>query len=898
MPRTKVIYRFDEGSASLRDLLGGKGANLGEMTRLGLPVPPGFIITTEVCRRYYALGRRLPRGMWPAVVGHVRWLERTTGRGLGSPHNPLLLSVRSGAKFSMPGMMDTILNLGIYDQVTEGLARLTGDRRFALDAYRRFLQLFGSVVLGVPRDELGEVVARRKERAGVALDHELSPDDLEAVIAELGRVVRRHSQRRVPRSPWQQLRLAVEAVFASWNNPRAIEYRNYHRIPHELGTAVTVQAMVMGNLDMESGAGVLFTRNPATGDRGLFGEYLPNAQGEDVVAGTRTPMPISWLAENQPDVYRELEKATARLEQHYRDVQDVEFTVERGRLYILQTRSAQRTAIAAVRTAVAMASEGLITREEALLRVSPQQVSSLLVPQFDSEAKKEAAGAGRLLARCLGASPGAAVGRVVFDVRRAVAAGEGGEPVILVRPETSVEDVPGVMRAQGVLTGRGGMTSHAAVVARGLGKPCVLACGEMQVEPELGQFSINGHVVREQEEVSIDGASGEIFYGRINTRFPSMEEQQEVRILLSWADEVRRLGVMANADTVEDARTALALGAEGIGLCRTEHMLLHGERLALVRQALLSAAAGEAGQQAYRHALDLLESYHVQDFLGIMQVMAGRPVVIRLLDAPLHEFLPSYEELVREVARLEAAGAAGPSLEQQREMLRLVMELREVNPMLGHRGCRLGMTHGEIYQMQVRAIVTAACGLARAGVEVRPEIMVPMVADVEELRRLRQQLCQVAEDIQRQEGIKLDIRFGTMIEVPRAAVTAGDLALCADFFSFGSNDLTQMTWAFSRDDAEGKFLRRYLEEGVLGANPFVTIDRDGVGRLIAMAVQEGRRARPGLELGLCGEHGGDAESIVFCHEVGLDYVSCSPYRVPVARVVAAQAALGAAESTA
>lgn len=893
----KLIYRFEEGSGAWRDLLGGKGANLCEMTRLGLPVPPGFVITTEACRAYYARDRQLPEGLWSSVQEHIHWLESVTGKGLGRPDNPLLLSVRSGAKFSMPGMMDTVLNLGMNDEVAEGLAQLTGDRRFSLDAYRRFIQTFADVVLSVPKAELEEVMSRHRERAGVAFDYELSPEELESVIDDLQAVVRRHSHIEFPHDPWEQLLLSIQAVFDSWNNPRAIEYRNYHNLPHDLGTAVSVQAMVMGNLGMDSGSGVLFTRSPSTGDQELYGEYLPNSQGEDVVAGIRTPFSLAWLAENMPAVYQDLQEVAERLERHYRDVQDVEFTVERGQLFILQTRTAQRTPLAAVRIAVALAEEGLIAREEALRRVTPQQIASLLTPQFDSADKAEAASSGRLLARAIGASPGAAVGHIVFDAHKAVAAAEQGEPIILVRPETSADDVPAMMRVRGILTARGGITSHAAVVARGIGKPCLVACPDLNIYPEQGYCTLNGRQMSEYEEISIDGTTGEVFYGRIETRMSAFDEHNEMQTLLTWADSARRLGVMANADTVEDARMAKSLGAAGIGLLRTEHMLLHGERLRLVRQALLSAAAGKAGQQEYQQALAALEHKHVEDFVGILEVMAGQPVIIRLLDAPLHEFLPSYDDLVREVTRLEVIDATGPQLEQQRQLLRLVSDLREVNPMLGHRGCRLGLTRPEFYDMQVRAIVTAACRLARNGVDARPEIMLALIADAEELRRLRSRLCHVAEEVQEREGVRLNIPFGTMIEVPRAALVAGELAEHADFFSFGSNDLTQMAWAFSRDDAEAKFLRNYLESGLLKANPFVTIDRNGIGRLITIAVNEGRRTRPDLEIGLCGEHGGDPQSIIFCHEVGLDYVSCSPYRVPVARLVAAQAALGTVETT-
>lgn len=894
----KLIYKFEEGSATQRDLLGGKGAGLAEMTNIGLPVPPGFTITTETCRRYYELGGRLPDGLWESVVEYVHWLEGATDKQFGSPERPLLVSVRSGARFSMPGMMDTILNLGINSEVREGIAHLTNDRRFALDTHRRFLQLFASVVLGVPRPEMEAVLEQEKHKADVHQDYELTPENLEAVIAGIQEVIRGHYADGIPDDPWQQLRMAIEAVFKSWNNERAIAYREYQRIPHDLGTAVTVQTMVMGNTGMDSGSGVLFTRNPSTGEKTIFGEFAANAQGEDVVAGTHNPEPISSLAGRLPEVYQQLESTVQRLERHYRDVQDVEFTVERGRLYFLQTRAAQRTALAAVRTAVALATEGIINREEAVKRVTPAQIVNLMVPQFLRESKAEASRSGRLLATGLAASPGAAVGKAVFEAKRAAALGESGESVILVRPETNPDDVPGVLKAKGVLTARGGNSSHAAVVARGLGKPAVVACSDIDVDVDNALLRVNGTVLREGEEISIDGATGEVFAGRVETQEPKIEDQLEMQSLLSWADEFRRLGVRANADTPEDARAAALLGAEGIGLCRTEHMLLYGPRLALVRKALLASSGDEAGRQAYTEALDELERYHEGDFGEIFEIMAGKPVIVRLLDAPLHEFLPRHEDLLREVVQMEATSQTGPDLDEKRSLLRVVEDLREANPMLGHRGCRLGMTHPEFYDMQVRAITTAAANLVKNGMAVIPEIMIPLVATAEELHLLRERLLRVVEEVQQKEGVNFPVPFGSMIETPRAALTSGQIARYADFFSFGSNDLTQMSWGFSRDDAEGKFLRYYVDTGVLPANPFVTLDKDGVGRLISLSTAEGRLVRPDLEVGVCGEHGGDPESIIFCHQAGLNYVSASPYRVPVARIVAAQAALGAGEGTA
>ncbi|HLB28702.1 MAG TPA: pyruvate, phosphate dikinase, partial [Dehalococcoidia bacterium] len=915
MGKRKLVYRFPEGDARQRDLLGGKGANLCEMAALGLPVPAGFIITTEAWRAYFAQGtgrkagggpgmtgraagpggpgrsgNRLPRGLWPLIVRHLHLLEQETGRAFGSPQNPLLVSVRSGAKFSMPGMMDTVLNLGMTEAVAEGLARLLGDRRFALDTYRRFLQLFGSVVLGVPKEKFEELLAQHKARAGAAQDQELTPEELAALIADFRRLIRSHTGREAPRSPWQQLRLAVEAVFASWNGDRAVQYREYHHIPHDLGTAVTVMTMVMGNRGPGSGSGVCFTRNPATGARELYGEFLANAQGEDVVAGTRTPQKLSWLAQEMPEVYRRLEEVAARLEGHFRDAQDIEFTVEEGKLWALQTRNAQRTGPAAVRIAVEMAEEGRISRHEALRRVEPEALLQTLVARFDPKAKEGSL----LLARGFGASPGVAVGRAVFDAKKAVALSqEQQQDLILVRPETSPDDLPGILVARGLLTSRGGITSHAAVVTRGLGKPCIVGCEGLTIDMQGGCAYANGRMAREHEEISIDGETGEVFLGRIPTLEPGLE-QGEVHTLLSWADEVRRLGVRANADTPADAEQALSLGAEGIGLLRTEHMLLHGERLRLLRQVLL-ALTREAGQRRRsqgngtaisaisgegRRALARLEELHVADLREILQVMAGKPVNIRLLDAPLHEFLPRPEEI------------ANSMWEGDEDLLPLLDSLREENPMLGHRGARLGLTHPAIYEMQMRAIIVAAAALIKAGYDIRPEVMIPMISDREELRRLRLRLAEVARQVEQEVGVEVRYRFGTMIETPRATLIAGDLAQESDYFSFGSNDLTQTTWAFSRDDAERKFLNFYLEQGILSANPFVTLDQQGVGRLVALAVAEGRRAKPQLSIGICGEHGGDPGSIAFVHEVGLDYVSCSPFRVPVARLAAARAALG------
>ena len=930
--RSRYVYRFHEGSADLRDLLGGKGANLCEMARLGLPVPPGFVITTKTCRRYHENGRRAPDGLWPALRRHVREIEQAMGRHFGDPRDPLLLSVRSGSKFSMPGMMDTILNLGLNDATAEGLARATGDRRFALDSYRRFIQLFAKVALGLDPEPFEEALANARHNAGVASDAELDVAALDALVHHYLTIVRRRSGAPFPSDPWHQLRMAVEAVFNSWNNPRAVSYREHHRIPHDIYTAATVMAMVFGNSGWDSGTGVCFSRDPNAGERRLFGEYLANAQGEDVVSGARTPKPIAELAREMPAVYGQLEEYATHLERHFRDVQDIEFTVERGRLYILQTRAAKRTAAAAVKIAVDMADEGLITSEEAIRRVPAADLSQLLLPRFDENAKRRAIEDGRLLGRGLNASPGAASGQAVFESADAVRAAESGQPVILVRPETSADDMPGILRAAAVLTSRGGITSHAAVVARGLGKPAVVGCADIHVDPRGRRLSVNGLSIQEGQEISIDGFTGEVFAGRIDTVPPNVSANSELTRLLSWCDRFRRLGVRANADTPEDARLALQSGAEGIGLCRTEHMFFDPERLPYVREVLrhagevsrlerqaeeasaaLEFARGDARAaheerlrqarerleapdvRAFGEALDRLAQYQTADFREILRVMDGKPVVIRLLDAPLHEFLPPYESVLQEVAALRATGADPQALQEKERLLTEAASLREANPMLGHRGCRLGLTYPAIYEMQVRAILRATQELRQEGLDPRPEIMVPLIVAAGELASLRRRLARVAAEMGISLGCPGPVPFGTMIELPRAALAGGRLAPHTDFFSFGSNDLTQMTFGFSRDDAEEKFLRFYLEHGYLIHNPFKTIDELGVGRLIRIAVEEGRMANPRIGLGLCGEHGADPGSVHFCHRIGLDYVSCSPMRIPVARLAAAQAALQPAD---
>ena len=905
----KLVYRFDEGDIGMRDLLGGKGANLCEMARLGLPVPPGFIIITEACRDYYEDDLQLPKGLAEEIRENMDCLERSIGREFGSSTRPLLVSVRSGARVSMPGMMDTILNLGINDEIVSGLSDLMGDERPAFDAYRRFLQIFGSVVMGVDSSVFEAILTRHKEEAGVELDNELSPPQLRLLIRDFKDAITTVTAKEVPEDPWQQLIEAVQAVFQSWNSPRAIRYREHYNIPRDWGTAVSVMAMVFGNLGKDSGSGVLFTRNPITGQRELYGEYLASGQGEDVVAGVRNPEPVSSLAQELPTVYKQLSAMAQQLEQHYTDVQDIEFTVEAGRLYLLQTRDAQRAVQAAVKTAVDMVNEGLITPEKALKRVNADELSQLLVPRFDTQVG--AVSGDRLLAQGFGASPGAATGKAFFDATRAADAAKQGIPVILVRAETKPEDIHGVLESKGVVTSRGGVTSHAAVVTRGLGVPCVVGCEEIQVDVRGRLFNANGRTIREGDDISVDGTTGEVFAGTIPTFHPGLDELAEAQVLLSWADKVRRLGVWANADTPTDAQRAVSMGAEGIGLCRTEHMFLGPERVPVVQRVMFGAQEAEDWEQGHPEAaasrspspelpptvadfydaLAHLKQLQIDDFTGIFRAMGERPVIIRLLDAPLHEFMPPYEELVREVARLEAVGAPQDEIRSLEEFMELVKSLGETNPMLGHRGCRLGITFPAIYEMQVEAIITASARLIQEGLAVHPEIMIPLASHVNELRRLREGLGTVAERVQRELDTRVVYLFGTMVEVPRLALTAGEVATVADFFSFGTNDLTQTTYGFSRDDAESKFLRHYMREEILPANPFATLDADGVGALIRIAVERGRSTRPDLEVGICGEHGGDPASIAFCHREGLDYVSCSPFRVPVARLAAGQAAL-------
>ncbi len=857
----------------MRSLLGGKGANLAEMTRIGLPVPDGFTITTEACIAFLREGGR-PEGLDEQVAEALARLEQRTGKRLGAAEEPLLVSVRSGAAFSMPGMMDTILNLGMNDGSVNGLAAAGGGARFAQDSYRRFVQMFGDVVAGVDAQLFESALQRMKDARRAAADVDLSADDLAELVAGFREIYRRETGDEFPQDPVDQLRRSIEAVFASWNTPRARTYRREYHIADDLGTAVNIVQMVFGNMGDDSATGVAFTRNPSTGERELYGEYLRNAQGEDVVAGIRTPQPLARLGDEMPDAFRGLTDTMALLEGHYREMQDIEFTIERGTLYVLQTRTGKRTAAAAVKVARDLVDEGLIDRDEALRRIDPDQLDQLLHPAIDPAAERT------VIARGLNASPGAAVGAAVFDADRAAERGKDGEDVILVRQETTPDDIHGVVVAQGVLTARGGMTSHAAVVARGLGKPCVAGAEEIEVDAAQRLFRAAGVEVREGDVITIDGSRGEVMQGAMPLVPPQVN--QDFQTVTGWADEVRRLRVRANADTPADAEKARELGAEGIGLCRTEHMFFGEDRLAVMQRMILAP-----DEEERRAALALLLPFQQADFEGILRAMAGLPVTIRLLDPPLHEFLPDRDDLREEIAALRERGDAAPEVARLERVAARVDALHETNPMLGTRGCRLGLQYPEIYEMQVRAIVRAARAVDGAIVE----IMHPLVGFAEELRRLRALTEQVIEE----EGGGAEIAVGTMIEVPRAALTADEIAGHADFFSFGTNDLTQTTLAFSRDDAERGFLIHYLEDGVLARNPFESLDQTGVGRLIETAVELGRGVKPRIKLGICGEHGGDPDSVAFCHRAGLDYVSCSPFRVPIARLAAAQATLAEGE---
>jgi pyruvate, orthophosphate dikinase len=851
------VYDFTEGAELGRELLGGKGAGLAEMTAIGIPVPAGFTVTTAACVLYVQNGRELSQGLQDEIASHLEALEEAAGKRFGDTEDPLLVSVRSGAAVSMPGMMDTILNLGLNDQAVAGLARATGNERFAWDAYRRLIQMYGNVVAGVDAHEFEQALTALKETKGAREDVELEADDLRELVERYKKIYEAEAGTPFPQDPRVQLERAVRAVFDSWDTPRAQVYRRASGIPDDLGTAVNVVQMVFGNKGEDSGTGVAFTRDPSTGDQGLWGEFLTNAQGEDVVAGIRTPLPIAQMKERLPEAFEQLRKTMRRLEEHYRDMQDIEFTVEDGRLYLLQTRSGKRTAAAALKIAVEMVEEGLISRDEAVARIDPRQLDQLLHPMIDPQADYEVAAKG------LNASPGAATGKVVLDADTAEELGKKGEDVILVRWETTPDDIHGLLEARGVLTAQGGMTSHAAVVARGMGKPCVAGCDGLSVDLDARRISLGGQELSEGEPITIDGGSGEVIVGEVNLVPPRINEDFER--LLSWADDLRRLKVRANADAPQDAAKAREFGAQGIGLCRTEHMFMADDRLPVVRAMILAA-----GEEERREALGRLLPLQQEDFEGIFEAMAGLPVTIRLLDPPLHEFLPPPDE------------ADSP------EMRRRIRSLQEANPMLGTRGCRLGLLFPEIYEMQVRAIVRAAAAVEeRTGGAPLVEIMHPLVGFAEELHRLRELTVRTAAE----EDDSVDYLCGTMIELPRACVRADEIAEHADFFSFGTNDLTQTTLGFSRDDAEGKFLTHYLDERILEDNPFETLDQSGVGELMGLAVERARSVKEGIKLGICGEHGGDPASVAFCHELGLDYVSCSPYRVPLARLAAAQAAL-------
>jgi pyruvate,orthophosphate dikinase len=878
MSPTKYVYDFSEGNASMKPLLGGKGANLAEMTGLGIPVPHGFTVTTAACV-YYSANGRYPDGLEKEMEEHLRALERLTGKTLGDPKNPLLLSVRSGAVFSMPGMMDTVLNLGLNDETVEGMAKLTDNPRFAYDSYRRFISMFGDVVMGVDPQAFEDALTEKKAEVGAKLDTDLSADDLRDLTVRFKKILSEKAGEQFPDDAIKQMHMATVAVFKSWDNHRAKVYRRTQGIPDDLGTAVNLQSMVFGNKGETSGTGVAFTRDPSTGENFFYGEFLMNAQGEDVVAGVRVPRPLEELRGVMPAALEELYAIRETLEKHYRDMQDVEFTIEESKLYMLQTRSGKRTAPAALKMAVDMVNEGLISKDEALMRVDPAQLDQLLHPRLDPKQELN------ILATGLGASPGAGVGTVVFDADEAEELGSKGQPVILVRWETNPDDIHGLMHSQGVITSHGGMTSHAAVVARGMGKPCIAGVQEMKIDEKAREFSIGKKVVKAGDWISMDGATGRVILGRAKLTEASFDEN--VNTVLAWADAVRRLKVRTNADTPEDARQAREFGAEGIGLCRTEHMFMQQDRLPHVRNMIMS----ETTEEREEHLAKLLP-FQREDFDGIFRAMEGLPVTIRLLDPPLHEFLPNYTEAVVDLEKLQLTKASTKEIAAQEKLVATVKSLAESNPMLGTRGCRLGIQWPEIYKMQVRAIIEAAADvLASTGKKPHVEVMIPLVGFQEELKRMRVLTVETADTVLNERGVSIDYTVGTMIEVPRAALTANEIAEYADFFSFGTNDLTQMTLGFSRDDAEGKFLTYYLRTDLLKSNPFEKLDQGGVGQLVAMGVQKGRSVKPDLKTGICGEHGGEPSSVKFCHRTGLTYVSCSPYRVPLARLAAAQAVL-------
>ena len=867
----KYVYLFSEGSGSMRELLGGKGSNLAEMTNLGMPVPQGFTVTTEACTRYYEDGQKIAKEIEDEIYEYLAKMEEICGKKFGDAENPLLVSVRSGARASMPGMMDTILNLGLNDQVVVGLARLTGNERFAYDSYRRFIQMFSDVVMELPKSTFERIIDEIKEQKGVKLDTELTADDMKELVVRFKAYYKEQKGSDFPSEPREQLIEAVKAVFRSWENARAITYRRMNEIPSWWGTAVNVQSMVFGNMGETSGTGVAFTRNPSTGEKKLYGEFLMNAQGEDVVAGIRTPQSIEQLREVMPQVYEQFANIAETLEKHYRDMQDMEFTIENGKLYMLQTRNGKRTAAAALNIAVALVEEGMLSKEEALLKVEPKQLDSLLHPQFEAAALKAAKAAGKGLP----ASPGAACGQVYFSAEEAKAHADAGEKVLLVRLETSPEDIEGMAAAQGILTVRGGMTSHAAVVARGMGTCCVAGCGEIDMHEEEKFFVLGGKTVKEGDFVSIDGSTGNIYLEALP--MVAAATSKVFDMFMGWADEIRTLKVRTNADTPKDAAQAYAFGAEVIGLCRTEHMFFEADRIAAIREMIVAKTVEQR-----KRALAKLLPMQRGDFEGIFKAMKGYSVTIRYLDPPLHEFLPHEDDEIRTLA-----AEMGITFD---DLKATVNSLHEFNPMLGHRGCRLAVTYPEIAEMQTRAVIEAAINVNREGMNVTPEIMIPLVGDVKELKYVKCVVTATADAIIAEAGVKLDYKVGTMIEVPRACVTADKIAAEADFFSFGTNDLTQMTFGFSRDDA-GKFLEDYYAKKIFENDPFARVDQEGVGRLIEMAVELGRKTKPGLKLGICGEHGGDPTSVEFCYRAGLDYVSCSPFRVPIARLAAAQAVI-------
>ncbi|WP_180363613.1 pyruvate, phosphate dikinase [Halanaerobium congolense] len=868
----KYVYAFEEGKKEMKSLLGGKGANLAEMSKIGLPVPPGFTITTEACIHYIEIGEKLEESLKESIFEHLADLEEKIGKDFGDVNDPLLVSVRSGAVISMPGMMDTILNLGLNDKSVEGLAKKTSNPRFAYDSYRRLIQMFGNVVLGIPGYEFDNYLERKKEKKNYDNDTDLTVDDLKDIIKDFKALIKNRKDIEFPQKPEEQLLMAVKAVFSSWNNNRAISYRNHNDIPHDLGTAVNVQTMVFGNIGDNSGTGVAFTRNPATGENKVFGEFLLNAQGEDVVAGIRTPKNISELKELMPEVYEEFMEVTETLEQHYKDMQDIEFTIQEGDLFLLQTRTGKRTADAAINIAVDMEEEGLIDKETAIMRIDPEDISQLLHPNFKEDELEKA----DLLATGLAASPGAAIGKIYFNSEDAAEAAADGEDVILVRKETSPEDIEGMVKSNGILTSRGGMTSHAAVVARGMGKCCVAGAGDIQVDESTRQFFVDDRVFNEGDYISLNGSTGEVYAGIVETTDAHLTDN--FKMLMEWSDEYRDMGVYTNADTPNDAQVAVDFGAEGIGLCRTEHMFFDSERIMSVREMIVADS-----KKKRKKALDKLFPYQKEDFKGIFKVMQDRNVTVRLLDPPLHEFLPQNERDIKNLA-----GELSISVE---ELRRTISDLEEMNPMLGHRGCRLGISYPEIYEMQVKAIISAAIEVKEEdGYDVKADIMIPLVGTDKELEIIREKSEKVAAGLLDNTDTEIHYTIGTMIEIPRAALLADRIAKFADFFSFGTNDLTQMTYGFSRDDA-GKFISEYLDQEIFAKDPFQVLDQDGVGKLIENTVKLGREEKPELKIGICGEHGGEPSSIEFCHKNNLNYVSCSPYRVPIARLAAAQSAI-------